>query len=50
MKLCFACWDRMQDGTVVSSSEWREDVAIAFVHEEPQVRGAGSKLEHAMLN
>lgn len=34
--MCFACWNRMQIGTIVSSQEWVEKEAIVFTDQVPE--------------
>lgn len=30
MTYCFPCWDAQQEGTIVGSEEWDEDIAYIF--------------------
>jgi hypothetical protein len=33
-RLCFACWNLVQDGTIINSNEWRESLSYVFHQEE----------------
>ncbi len=45
--MCFACWNRIQSGTIVSSSEWVEEEAIVFVQTGGRRGGRGGEAKAA---